>query len=179
MADIGNVSRVLIMKGIYCLCSDITYPRIKTVISGKRNDGSEYSEGIPANLMYYKTDFIENSRDTDQAKYCLVEKVDELLCIIEETYLAKERTDYFSHYETLSGDKHTFIYSEYYNDLQFADFTEHINAVDGEKIVYMFSTDNTIDIKLFEGMDVTVKPIPSKIYEIYKEIVEDIKRGEQ
>ena len=43
----------------------------------------------------------------------------------------------------------------------------------------MFSTDNTIDIKLFEGMDVTVKPIPSKIYEIYKEIVEDIKRGEQ
>jgi len=161
------------------ICSDITYPRIKTVISGKRNDGSEYSEGIPANLMYYKTDFIENSRDTDQAKYCLVEKVDELLCIIEETYLAKERTDYFSHYETLSGDKHTFIYSEYYNDLQFADFTEHINAVDGEKIVYMFSTDNTIDIKLFEGMDVTVKPIPSKIYEIYKEIVEDIKRGEQ
>lgn len=108
-----------------------------------------------------------------------MEKVDELLCIIEETYLAKERTDYFSHYETLSGDKHTFIYSEYYNDLQFADFTEHINAVDGEKIVYMFSTDNTIDIKLFEGMDVTVKPIPSKIYEIYKEIVEDIKRGEQ
>ena len=34
------------------------------------------------------------------------------------------------------------------------------------------------DETLFEGIkDVEVKPIPSKIYEIYKEIVEDIKRG--
>lgn len=49
----------------------------------------------------------------------------------------------------------------------------------GEKTVYMFSTDNSVDIMLFEGMDeVIVKPIPSKIYEIYKEIVEDIKKKE-
>lgn len=162
------------------ICTDVTYPRITTVITGRRQDGSEYSDGIPANLMYYKTDFINDSRDTDQAKYCLVEKVDELLCIIEETYVAKERTDHFSHYESLSGDKHTFIYSEYYNDLQFAEFIDHINAASGDKAVYMFSTDNSVDAKLFEGLDdVTVKPIPSKIYEIYKEIVEDIKRGEQ
>lgn len=46
-----------------------------------------------------------------------------------------------------------------------------------EKTVYMFSTDNSVDIRPFDGMDdVTVKPIPSKIYEIYKEIVEDIKK---
>ena len=49
----------------------------------------------------------------------------------------------------------------------------------GEKTVYMFSTDNSVDIRPFEGMDeVIVKPIPSKIYEIYKEIVEDIKKKE-
>lgn len=47
----------------------------------------------------------------------------------------------------------------------------------GEKTVYMFSTNNSVDIRPFDGMDdVTVKPIPSKIYEIYKEIVEDIKK---
>ena len=40
-----------------------------------------------------------------------------------------------------------------------------------KKNVYMFSTDNSVDSRLFEGMDeVIVKPIPSKIYEIYKEI---------
>ena len=179
-ADNGHRKFILCTNNEGNICTDITYPRIRTVITGERLDGSKYSDGIPANMMYYQVDFIEDSNDTDQAKYCLVEKVDELLCIIEETYVARERTDYYSHYETLTGDRHTFIYSEYYNELQFEEFVDHINAASGEKTVYMFSTDNSVDIRLFEGMDdVTVKPIPSKIYEIYKEIVEDIKRGEQ
>lgn len=161
------------------ICTDITYPRIKTVITGKRADGSDFSDGIPANLMYYKTDFIEDSRNTDQAKYSLVEKVDELLCIIEETYVAKERTDSFSHYESLNGEKHTFIYSDYFSDKPFSEFEQMINGIEGEKAVYIFSTDNTLDERLTERFcGATVKPIPSKIYEIYKEIVEDIKRGE-
>lgn len=40
------------------ICKEITYPRIKTVITGKRIDGTEYSEGIPVNLKYYRTDFV-------------------------------------------------------------------------------------------------------------------------
>jgi len=178
--DNGHRKFILCTNNENNICTEVTHPRIKTVITGQRPDGSKYSEGISANLMYYKTDFIEDSKDTDQAKYSLVEKVDELLCIIEETHVKKERTDYYSHYETLSGDKHTFIYSEYYSAEPFSDFIKLIDSVDGEKIVYMFSTDNVIDEKLFENINnVTVKPIPNKIYEIYKEIVEDIKRGEQ
>ena len=45
------------------ICEQITYQRIKTIITGKRNDGSEYSDGIPANLKYYKTDYIEKERE--------------------------------------------------------------------------------------------------------------------
>ena len=57
------------------------------------------------------------------------------------------------------------------------DNLDDMESTAGEKTVYMFSTDNSVDIRLFDGMDdVTVKPIPSKIYEIYKEIVEDIKK---
>ena len=178
--DNGHRKFILCTNNENNICTDVTQPRIKTIITGHRQDGSEYSEGIPANLMYYKTDFIKDSQDTDQAKYCLVEKVDELLCIIEETYVKKERTDYYSHYETLAGNKHTFIYSDYYSADPFSDFINLIDSVDGEKIVYMFSTDNVIDERLFENINnVTLKPIPSKIYDIYKEIVEDIKRGEQ
>lgn len=40
------------------ICENITYPRIKTVITGIREDGSNYSDGIPANLKYYRTDFV-------------------------------------------------------------------------------------------------------------------------
>ena len=177
--DNGNRKIILCTNNEDNICYDVTYPRIKTVISGHRQDGSEYSGGIPANLMFYKTDFIMNSQDTDQAKYSLVEKVDELLCIIEETYVKKERTNYYSHYETFDGNKHTFIYSDYYSAEPFSEFIKLIDSVDGKKIVYMFSTDNVIDEKLFENINVTPKPIPSKIYDIYKEIVEDIKRGEQ
>lgn len=43
------------------ICEKVTYPRIKTVISGKREDGSEYSYGADANLKYYKTAFIDKS----------------------------------------------------------------------------------------------------------------------
>ncbi len=178
--DGGNRKCILCTNNEGNICTDVTYPRLKTVITGKRQDGSEYSEGIPANLMYYKTDFIEDSRNTDQAKYSLVEKVDELLCIIEETYVCKGRTEHYSHYQSFDGNRNTFIYSDYYSEEPFKEFEELIRNTDGKKIVYVFSTDNTFDEKLLEGIEgITTKPIPSKIYEIYKEIVEDIKRGEQ
>lgn len=178
--DNGHRKFILCTNNENDICTDVTYPRIHTIITGKCQDGSEYDESISANLMYYKTDFIKDSKNTDQAKYCLVEKVNELLCILEETYIEKERTDYYSHYETLAGDKHTFIYSDYYSAEPFSEFIELIDSVDGERIVYMFSTDNVVDEKLFENIDnVIPRPIPNKIYEIYKEIVEDIKRGEQ
>ena len=178
--DNGHRKIILCTNNEDNICYDVTYPRLKTVSTGQRQDGSKYSEGIPANLIFYKTDFIMNSQDTDQAKYSLVEKVDELLCIKEETYVKKEMTSQFSHYESFSGAKHTFIYSDYYSAEPFSDFIKLIDSVEGEKIVYMFSTDNVIDEKLFENVNnITIKSIPSKIYDIYKEIVEDIKRGEQ
>ena len=45
------------------ICEEITYQRVKTVITGKRQDGSEYSEGIPANVKYYHTDFVPKSEE--------------------------------------------------------------------------------------------------------------------
>lgn len=178
--DGGHRKFILCTNNEGNICTDVTYPRLKTVITGKRQDGSEYSEGIPSNLMYYKTDFIKDSNNSDQAKYSLVEKVDELLCIVEETYACKERTEKYSHYQSFDGNRNTFIYSDYYSKEDFVQFLDTIERAEGEKVIYMFSTDNTIDGKLFEELEnITLKPIPSKIYEIYKEIVEDIKRGEQ
>ena len=54
-----------------------------------------------------------------------------------------------------------------------------ISEVKKPCILYAFSTSDSLDaIDLGELDNVVVKPIPSKIYEIYKEIVEGIKRGE-
>jgi adenine-specific DNA-methyltransferase len=39
------------------ICHKITYPRLKTVITGKKPNGSRYSDGKPANLKYFKCDW--------------------------------------------------------------------------------------------------------------------------
>ena len=176
--DGGNRRFILCTNNENNICTDITYPRLKTVITGIRPDGTKYSDGIPANLIYYKTDFIKDSNNTDQAKYCLVEKVDELLCISEDIFIQLERNDYSSHYVSNDESRHMFIYSDYYNETKFKEFKQRVLSTSSTKVVYIFSSDNNVDETLFEeDKDVEVKPIPSKIYEIYKEIVEDIKRG--
>ena len=158
------------------ICTDVTYPRLKAVITGKKPNGQKHSNGIPANLYYFKTDFIKDESNVEQAKYSLVEKVDSLLCISENILNEVERNDYSAHF--IDGDRHLFIYNEYFNERKFAEFKKRVETAKGKKIVYVFSSDNEIDPSLISGKDMVVKPIPSKIYEIYKEIAESIKRGE-
>ncbi len=45
------------------ICRSITYPRLKILISGTRDDDSEYGEGMPENLKYYKTCFINKATE--------------------------------------------------------------------------------------------------------------------
>ena len=39
------------------ICHSVTYPRVSTVITGVRLDGTQYSDGLPANLKYFKCDW--------------------------------------------------------------------------------------------------------------------------
>lgn len=59
--DGGNRRFILCTNNENGICEDVTYPRVKTVITGTRSDGSKYSDGIPANLKYYKTGFVPKS----------------------------------------------------------------------------------------------------------------------
>lgn len=61
--DGGNRHIILCTNNEESICRSVTYPRIKTVILGKRIDGSIYSDGLPSNLKYYKTDFIPKNSE--------------------------------------------------------------------------------------------------------------------
>ena len=174
--DGGNRRFILCTNNENNICTDVTYPRLKTVITGIRPDGSKYSDGIPGNLYYFKTDFVKDEDNTEQAKYCLVEKVDGLLCIAENIFDEVERNEYSSHYA--SKDKHLFIFNDYYSEEKFKEFRNRVLNANGTKVVYIYSSDNNVDTNLIKDNRVVIKPIPSKIYEIYKEIVEGIKRGD-
>ena len=57
--DNGNRKFILCTNNENNICEEVTYQRLKTVITGLRADGSQYSDGLSANLKYYKTDFTD------------------------------------------------------------------------------------------------------------------------
>ena len=75
--DNGNRKMILCTNNENNICEEVTYQRLKTVITGKRADGSEYSDGIPANLKYFKTDFVDKA--TDQLSDSLLEHITEMI----------------------------------------------------------------------------------------------------
>ena len=75
--DGGNRKYILCTNNEGNICDNITYPRIRTVITGKRTDGSQYSDGLPANLKYYRTDFV--SKDEEYLSEALMEHIAEMI----------------------------------------------------------------------------------------------------
>lgn len=57
--DRGHRKFILCTNNENSICRDITYQRLKTVITGKRKDGSVYSDGLAGSLKYFKVDFVE------------------------------------------------------------------------------------------------------------------------
>ena len=57
--DGGHRKFILCTNNENSICRDITYQRLKTVITGKRKDGSVYSDGLAGSLKYFKVDFVE------------------------------------------------------------------------------------------------------------------------
>lgn len=48
------------------ICENITYKRIKTVITGLRDDNSIFSDGISSNLKYYRCSYIPRINNDDE-----------------------------------------------------------------------------------------------------------------
>lgn len=75
--DGGHRKFILCTNNENNICEEVTYQRLKTVITGKRADGSEYSEGIPANLKYFKTDFVD--KDSENLSDELLNHIKEMI----------------------------------------------------------------------------------------------------
>lgn len=75
--DGGNRHFILCTNNDGDICTNVTYPRIKTIITGKKSDGSDYSEGRQANLKYYKTDFVD--KESEEIYEDLLEHIKEMI----------------------------------------------------------------------------------------------------
>lgn len=122
------------------ICETVTYPRIKTVITGKRADDSDYSEGISANLKYYRTDFV--SKDEEYLSEVLLDHIAEMIQL--------------EHGVKLDGKKYILILEDDEADMLSSHWDDYPNV----KALYvsknvLFTTEQN---SLFKSVDVYIIP---------------------
>ena len=76
--DGGHRNFILCTNNENNICEEVTYPRVKTIITGKREDDSDYSEGVLSNLKYYKTNFV-NKENNSSVSTALISNVKEMI----------------------------------------------------------------------------------------------------
>ncbi|MDO4648981.1 MAG: site-specific DNA-methyltransferase [Eubacteriales bacterium] len=133
--DGGNRRFILCTNNENNICEEITYERIKRVIEGYGN-----TEGIPANLKYYRTDFV--SKDSDSI-------TDELLNHIMEMIQLE-------HGIKLDGSKYIMVLSDEEADSleQHWDEYKDVRALYVSRNV-LFTTEQN---KLFSEVDIHIIP---------------------
>lgn len=128
----------------YGICQSVTYPRLNTVITGIRPDGTKYSDGIKTNLRYFQTDMVaKDDDDLDELLY------DASFCLAELDCMSKI-------------DNKTICIAECDEDVD--DIIE--NATDDLKILFV-ADDVLFDAKqqeFFEHHNVAIKQIPDYYY---------------
>jgi adenine-specific DNA-methyltransferase len=179
--DEGNRKFILCTNNENNIMHNVCYPRLKTVITGEKIDGEYFGEKHKASLKYFKASFVEDNVSKDQSKYNLVEKCDGLLNIKEQVYEKVGTGTNFNLYSN-KENKCMGIYNNYFETTSFNEMLLKIKNLNmANNIIYYFSLDNNIDENIEKKVrdiipNSIVKPIPSKIYEIYKDISDNIRR---
>ena len=163
--DDGNRKFILSTNNENGIAEEVCYPRVKKVIKGHK----DYPDitGIPANLIYYKTDFVD-AESTDLNKKKLVDKSTEMLCLKEECFDIVKKGSKFQIFAN-KGGKHLGIV---YDDVGINTFKNEVKKIDKKFVVYVFSLDESAREEEFEDVSdlVDLKPIPAVILNVYKRI---------
>ena len=153
------------------IAEKVTYPRIKTVITGIRPDGTKYSDGIPANLRYFKTDFVEKGKTTDDTREALITECCDMIRIRENTF---EHVASAPEYRFYKNDK-VFV-PIIFDQFAIAETWELVEKLNTEKLpvhCYNFSYNrhaNEEEIPEDTELTWTACSIPETVLEVYKRI---------
>lgn len=176
--DGGKRQCILCTNNENNIAEDVTYPRVKTVITGIRPDGSKYSDGIPANFRYFKTDFVEKGKTTDATRENLVTRATDILRIKEGTFTEEIDTATFKAYS--NHQKLTVIV---FDPFKMTDIWKEVESLCIKKhnikvCLYIFSYSPDVsaftdDIPKTTSIHWESKPIPDGILATYKQIFKE------
>mgnify|MGYP000106812371 CR=1 FL=1 len=131
--DGGNRRFILCTNNENEICDNVTYPRIKTVISGN-------SDGLPANLKYYRTDFV--SRDEEFLSDALLEHIAEMIQL--------------EHGVKIDGSQYLMVMS----DKEADELQKHFGEYSG--VIALYVSKNVLlttqQLKTFEGVEIHIIP---------------------
>lgn len=160
------------------IAEDITYPRIKTVITGKRQDGSKYSDGIPANLRYYKIGHLEKRQSVDAYRQMLVDKMENILQVKENVFEEIETKADYAFYQ--NSDKILGLVYESFELDKVIERLEKINENKKDTILYVFSySRDALSEDYNLGFKVEFKAMPEGLLKTYLNILEELRKEDE
>lgn len=150
------------------IAEQVTYRRLKNVIQGYGG-----MPGIPANLMYLKTDFVQREKSDDQTRAVLLGRCAELICVREVTY---EQIEDNGAYKIFSrGSKITALLLD---ESRIDQFKDKLRSLDKSVTlaIYVFSLSNDMFESDFADLDLefTLCPVPEGILAAYKKVFNDV-----
>ena len=157
------------------IAEEITYPRIKTVITGVRQDGSKYSDGIPANLRYYKINHREKKPSIDANRQDIVTYMENIIQVKENAYKQLEVNEDFAIYE--SSEKYVGLVFEPFSLEEVIANLKERNEEKRPVKLYVFSySRDAFEDDYGTDFEIEFVAMPEGLLKTYAHIVEEQKK---
>lgn len=146
------------------IAENITYKRISKVV-----DGYSSTVGIPANVRYFKTQFVEThgiSHLTDSDKLEITKEMGAMIALRENSFEQVEQTSHWQTYENT-----TQVTAIYYREdkTKIDEYIDKLNAQDKPVKLYVFGWGKNAGTE-YSSDKISVEDIPEPLIEVYKEI---------
>jgi len=180
-SDGGNRQFILCTNNENGIAENVTYPRIKKVIEGYAD-----KEGIPAEVRYFRTEFVEKDAEegiTDAERYELVNRAVDMLMIRENTFTLVERragrqpgSRKFEIYTNVAKTKYTTVI---YDTSAIERVKAKIaNIVGGSPVaIYIFTLGDDDYAHEFRNSNWSIEPLPERILQVYKRLFAELKKS--
>lgn len=157
------------------IAEEITYPRVKTVITGVRQDGSKYSDGIPANLRYYKIDHREKKQSLDANRQDFAYYIDDIIQVKENAFKQIVTEEDYALYA--AKDKYVATVTEPFALEEIVKRIAEINANKLPLKLYVFSYSRDAFEENFDvDFDIEFAAMPEGLLKTYANIVAEQKK---
>lgn len=168
--DSGNRQFILCTNNENKIAEDVTYQRLKTVITGQRTDKTKYNDSIPANIRYFKTDFVSKSQTSDKLKREIAPLCTDMIKIRENCFESIIETDSLKVFRNNRG-----LTAIIFDQFELAKYITEIEKIKTSAPVHLYVFSYDSNNREFE-MPKKLKnkyiscPIPEGVLAVYRRI---------